>query len=217
MQAERKELERNALVTQLNRAYEGLKQGPSRSTVVFWGIVLGVVLVFLLFRWFYLSSEAAASDRWYDLDEVLFADQLQTLLNKSNFKDTPQYRLARFKEARLKLSDGLRELGNPNQEMKQKAREQLEEGRTIYVELAKTTGRVPLLHQEALSGAAKAYESLGGNENVDEAKRLYKQLADEYPTSAMGKDAKKQLLRLDNDATRKEIHDLNKELSGKGS
>jgi hypothetical protein len=215
MQAERKELERNALVTQLNRAYEGLRQGPSRGTVMFFLVVLGVLAIFVVFRWFYLSSEASASERWYELDEVLFPQQLETLLDKDGFKDTPQHRLARFKDARMKLSEGLRELGNPNLEIKNKARDQIQDATKIYEDLTKTTGRVPLLHQEALWGAAKGYEALGESESIDRAKELYQKLAAEYPTSALGKDAKKQLLRLESDSTQQEIRELNKELSGK--
>lgn len=213
MQAERKELERNALVTQLNRAYEGLRQGPSRGTVIFLFVVAGVVAVFLLFRYFYLSSEASASERWTQLDEVLFPQQLEALRDKDSFKDTPQYRLVRFKEARMKLSEGLRDLGNPS--LRKDAREQLEQGTQIYEELARTTGRIPLLHQEALWGAAKGYESLGESENLDRARELYNKLAKEYPTSALGKDARKQLQRLESESTKQEIRQLNRELSGK--
>jgi hypothetical protein len=216
MQAQRKELERNALVTQLNRAYEGIKQGPSRSTVLFLTFVVGALLLFGVFRWFWVSSQASASNRWLQLDEVLFAEQLETLLKEKDLDNTPQHRLARFKEARLQLSQGLRRLGDIS--YRKESRQQIEEAAKTYDELAQTVGRVPLLHQEALWGAAKGYESLGGSENIDEAKKRYQRLAREYPTTALGKDAKKQVDRLDLESTQQNLRELNKEFStGKGS
>src|ERR1700722_15661242 len=104
MKAEhRKELETNVLAQQLGKAYEGLKQGPSRSTVLWVGGAVAVVLIVFLFRYFMSSSEATASERWTKLDEVAFPEQLDSLLKESDFKDTPQGRLAEFKEARLNL------------------------------------------------------------------------------------------------------------------
>ncbi|MFO0927907.1 MAG: hypothetical protein U0736_12845 [Gemmataceae bacterium] len=56
------------------------------------------------------------------------------------------------------------------------------------------------MHQEALSGAAKANETLG---ELTRAIELYKKLADEYPSSALGQDAKKSVARLESDDGRR--------------
>ena len=105
MKAEhRKELETNALAQQLTKAYEGLKQGPSRTTWFYIGGAVIVVLGIILFRYFMAESDRNAAERWVMLDEVVFPEQLTTLLDKSELKGSPQARLARFKEADLKLA-----------------------------------------------------------------------------------------------------------------
>jgi hypothetical protein len=207
MKAEhRKELETNVLAHQFERVYEGLKQGPSRTTLFYVGAAALVVLVLVLFRYFTSSSESANSDRWTKLDEVVFPQQLERLLDESDMKNTPQGRLARFKEARFKLSEGMRDLGI-NRDV---ALKRVEEATEIYDELRRTRGRAPLLHQESLSGAARGNETLG---ELDKARDLYKQLADEYPATVLGKDAKKQLERLDDKNTQAELAELKKAFS----
>jgi hypothetical protein len=206
MKAEhRKELESNVLAHQLERAYHGLKQGPSRTTVIWVVGAVAVLLVYLLFRYFMSSSEATTSARWLKLDDVVFPEQLETVLADNDLKDTPQGRLARYKEARLNLSEGVRILGYRTEE----GVEKIENAIKTYEELAKSPGKVPLLHQEALWGAAKGNEALG---EIDKASDFYKKLANEYPTSALGKDAKKQLERLEN-ADKKELAALKKAFS----
>jgi hypothetical protein len=207
MVAEKKELERNVLVEQLSKAYEGIKQGPSRGTVIFLAVVGAAVALYFIWTWFQTSSNRTASKRWLELDEVVFPEQLEKLVDDKDLKDTPQHRLARFKEARHKLAQGLRDLGN--RQLRKEARAQIEEGTKIYEDLAKSTGRVPLLHQEALWGAAKGSESLG---NIERARELYTQLKSDYESTALGKDARKQLDRLDSAATKKDLQELAREL-----
>ena len=207
MKAEhRKELETNVLAHQLERAYQGIKQGPSRATILWIGGAAVVLLVYLLFRYFMASSEATASARWLTLDEVVFPEQLKEVIDKSDLKDTPQGRLARFKEARLNLSQGMRDLGtNP-----ESASKHVEDAVKTYEELAKTSGRVPLLEQEALWGAAKGNEALG---ETARATALYKRLADQFPSSALGKDAEKQLKRLEDPNNQADLAALKKAFS----
>ena len=106
---------------------------------------------------------------------------------------------------------GLKTLGDLTR--KDQAVKDIESARQIYEELAKTSGRVPLLHQEALWGAAKASESLG---NVPAATQLYEKLAKEYPNTALGKDAKKQLERLASPGAKKDIDEINALFNLKG-
>jgi hypothetical protein len=208
MKAEhRKELESNVLVQQLEKAYQGLRQGPSRTTWIWVGGIAVVVFVYVLFRFFMASSEKTASDRWLKLDQVIFPDQLEAVVNESDLKDTPQGRLARFKDARMKLSEGMRVLGNNPTE----GVEKIESATKLYEELAQSAGRIPLLHQEALSGAARGSEALG---ETDTAIKWYKKLAEEYPASALGKDAKKQLARLEDPDNQTDLAALKKAFSG---
>jgi hypothetical protein len=207
MKAEhRKELETNILAQQLGKAYEGLKQGPSRTTLFYVGAAVAVVLVIVLFRYFMSSSERDASKRWRELDEVVFPDQLETYLAQADVKDTTQGKVARYREARLELAQGLRDLGVH----RQGATDRIHSATKTYDELARSAGKVPLLHQEALSGAAKGYEALG---DFETARARYKRLADDYPTSALGKDAKAAIDRLDNSNNQADLAELKKAFS----
>lgn len=203
---ERKALESNALAQELGKAIDTLKQGPSRSTMVYLVVGLALVLGVLLFRWFWRSSEATASQRWVQLDGVVFPEQLTALLDAPDMQDTQQGRLAKFKEARLKLTQGIRDFGaNPSL-----ALENIDQGTKLYEQLIDASSRVPLLHQEAIWGAAKGNESQG---NLDKAKGYYQRLAKEYPASSLGKDAAKQTERLDSDEGKRDINALLKEFA----
>jgi hypothetical protein len=208
MQTERKEKEGNVLAKQLGRAYDGLKQGPSRGLIITLSVILAVVLIVVLFRWFWLSSTAVDSGRWVKLDEVLFPDQLDSYVHDAELKDTPQQRLARFKEARMKLSEGIRDFANELPDIRDTALKNVAEATELYEKLSKESSRIPLLHQEALWGAAKGYETQGGGENIDKAKKLYGELNTTYRTSALGKDAKRQLERLNSPSNQKDIDEL---------
>jgi tetratricopeptide (TPR) repeat protein len=161
---------------------------PNRGTLTFLGVVAALVGVVLLFWYFYASSEAMVSARWHKLDDVIFPAQLEAVLSDSELRGTAQERLAKFMLARQKLASGLRDLGNSPDT----AVTQIDEATKIYEELAKS-GRPPLLQQEALSGAARGYEALG---LFDKAKEKYGRLVKDFPSSALGVDAKKQLDRL---------------------
>src|SRR5262249_1753609 len=153
---------------------------------------------FFTFRYFLRSSEETASQRWLALDEIVFPEQLDSFLGNADLKDTPQGRLARYKEARHRLSQGLRDLGsNPTLGI-----DSIRAGTGIYEELLKSGNRVDLLTQEALWGAAKGNEAL---DELDKAKEYYTRLANEFPQSALGKDAKKQLERIESPDGKRDI------------
>jgi hypothetical protein len=209
MKAEhRKELETNVLVDKLGRAYQGLKQGPSRGTVVFFGVVLLGVVLWGAWRYFSTSSARANSERWMKVDDAVFPAQLDGLVEDKEIQGTTQGRAARFKEARRQLRDGLRDLGGGGNEAAEKVRR----GISLYEELLKESTPLPVLRQEALMGAAQGYEALG---ELDKARELYRRLADdkESAESALGKEAKKQLERLDDDNNKRDLEDLIKKLA----
>jgi hypothetical protein len=193
MNAEKKSANETVLAHQLKGALEGIKHGPSRGTVY---TIIGVAAVLLiggLFRYFYLSSQAATSERWVKFDEAVFPEQLTELEDVAGFKESPQGRLLQFKQARQKLAQGLSNLAS----QPDLGKKDIEKGTAIYESLTASARRIPLLHQEALWGTAKGSESLG---DFDKARTFYNRLAKEYPASALGKDAVKQIARLDKDS-----------------
>ena len=198
---ERKALMTNDLAKGLEEAYEGVTHPP--KTALYWTLgITAVVIAVLLFRYLMWTAESAASERWVALDDAVFTEQNALVDAAGTLKDTPQGRMLEFKEARMKLADGLRQLGlNPVG-----ATARLRDAVEKYEQLLQTAGRVPLLHQEALWGAAKGNEALG---DLAKAKEWYTKLANEYKT-ALGADAKKQLDRLENSP---EVRELAKEFA----
>lgn len=198
---ERKALMTNDLAKGLEEAYEGVIHPP--KTAFYW--VLGLVAVavaVLVFRFLMASAEASSSQRWVALDAAVFPEQVTLLGSDGKLNDTPQGRMMEFREARMKLADGLRLLGvNPAG-----SATRLKEAVAKYEELLRTASRVPLLQQEALWGAAKGNEALG---DLTRAKEWYTKLANEYKTP-LGADAKKQLERLESSP---ELRELAKEFA----
>jgi hypothetical protein len=214
MKAEHKKaLETNVLADRLGKAIEGVKHGPSRSTVVY-GVVLvvAVLVVGLIYR-LMSDSEQNTAERWTKLDSAVFAAQIDDIADGKQLKDTPQGRMARFLQARYNLSEGLRKLGAP--ETREQSLGQIEKAAEAYEQLARSSDRVPLLRQEALWGAAKGNEALGTTESLEKARGFYKELADKYPASELGKDAIKQLERLDG-ATKRELDTLRQLTEARG-
>jgi hypothetical protein len=200
---ERKALATNDLAKGLETVADSVVHPP--KTALYWGLGLGAIaIVALLFVFFVWSSNAASSARWISLDDSTFPEQLALLGADASLKDTAQGRLLEFKEARLALADGMRTLGLN----RAGAVKSLKSAADKYESLLKSVGKIPLLHQEALAGAARANEALG---EIDKARKLYSQLADGYKNTALGNDAKKQLARLEANAT--ELKDLVKEFA----
>jgi tetratricopeptide (TPR) repeat protein len=209
MKAEhRKELQTNVLADRLGKAIQGIKEGPSRGTML---LVGGAALVGLLaFIWWYFwsTSQAADSARWAQWDGLLTPPALESFAQNKEIQGTAQGRVARFQLARLNLQTGLRELGSA----RAAALENLRKAAQRYEELANETSDSPLLLQEALLGAGKANESLG---NVDKAKAFYQKLANDHPNSPFARDGKAQLERLEKDG--KDLQELANEYKPAGS
>jgi hypothetical protein len=199
---ERKALMTNDLAKGIEEAYKDITHPP--KTALYWTLgIVAVVIAVLVFRYLMWTAESAASERWVALDEAVFPEQIALVDEKGTLKDTPQGRMLEFKEARMMLADGLRQLGlNPRG-----ATTRLREAVEKYEQLLKNAGRVPLLHQEALWGAAKGNEALG---DVTKAKEWYTKLANEYKSTALGADAEKQLKRLESSP---ELRELAKEFA----
>lgn len=193
MKAEhRKELMTNTLAHRLGDAVQSMKEGPSRGTL-FALIAIGLIVVMVLI-WRYLAASAEETDsaRWLKWDNLATPEQLKAFVENKDMDGQPQSRLARLEEARRSLYEGLRQLGNAG--TRKKALEDLQRAATLYDALAGECGDKPLLHQQVLMGAAKAHESLG---EADQARRNYQQLQEKYGDSVFGRDAAKQIERLD--------------------
>ena len=193
MKAEhRKELMTNTLANRLGDAVHSIKDGPSRATVF---ILAGVgILVILALVWRYLatSGEEADSARWLKWDSVATPEQLRAFAENKEVEDQTQGRLARLEEARRSLYDGLRQLGNAG--TRKKAVEELKRASDLYERLAGECADKPLLHQQALMGAAKSYESSG---DAEQARKYYQQIQSKYANTVLGRDAAEQIQRLD--------------------
>ncbi len=179
----RKELKSNALREGLNQLLDGLKEGPSTTTLV---IVLFVLLgAGLAIGWYFYAASATQtiSGLWVKVAEAGSIEDTETLADKN--PGTMPGRVARFQRARLLLRKGLDDYASPLDKPRGEARKKLEEAADLYEKLAKEGGS-PVLVQEAWLGAAKARESLG---DVDAALDLYKRLAANKPESPVTKDA----------------------------
>jgi tetratricopeptide (TPR) repeat protein len=209
MKAEhRKELQTNVLADRLGKAIQGIKEGPSRGTMLFVGVVALAGLLIFIWWYFWSTSQAADSARWAAWDGLTTPAALDSFAQNKENQGTTQGRVARFQIARLSLLAGLRELGSS----RAAALENIRKAARIYEELAGESSDSPLLLQEALLGAGKANEGLG---EVDKAKGYYKKLADTHPDSPFGKDARAQLERLEKDA--KDVQELANEPKAAGS
>jgi hypothetical protein len=206
----RKELQTNLLADRLGRAVQGLTQAPSRSTMIYVGLAALVVLLILAWRWFSASSEASSSERWRRLDEVVFGEQLDGFLQDREVQGSRQGLVARFKEARRLLQDGLHDLGD--NDTRARATDNIRKATEAYEALLKESLPAPLLQQEALWGAAKGYEALG---KLDNARSFYERLTREHGNSALGKDAAKALARLDDPNNKQDLEDLARELGAR--
>jgi tetratricopeptide (TPR) repeat protein len=190
MKAEhRKELETNTLADHIGQFVQNLKQGPSRSAVIYGSVIVAVILLVVAYRWISLNAAASDSGRWLRLDQITSREDLETFL-KDN-ADTEQGRLARFELARLDLVEGLGNLASLNGA---DAVKRVQRAADIYEKLAAESGNTPQLTREALLNAAKARESLG---EFDKAKQLYNRLARDFPQSLAGKNAAEQVKALD--------------------
>jgi tetratricopeptide (TPR) repeat protein len=211
MKAEhRKELQTNVLADHLGKAIQGIKEGPSRGTMIFVGVVALAGLLIFVWWYFWSSSQAADSARWTAWDGLTTPAALDSFAQHKDNQGTTQGRVARFQIARLSLLSGLRDLGSTAG--RAAALENVRKAAQTYEALANESSDLPLLHGEALLGAGKANEALG---EVEKAKGFYKKLADAHPDSPFGKDARAQLERLEKDA--KEVQDLANQPKAAGS
>ncbi|HEY7426789.1 MAG TPA: hypothetical protein VH682_21310 [Gemmataceae bacterium] len=193
MKAEhRKELMTNTLANRLGEAIQGIKEGPSRGTILILGAIGLILLLVFIWRYFATSAEESDSARWLKWDSLTSPEQLKSFADNKEVQGHVQGRLARLAEARRALYDGLRNLGDHG--FRAKAQEDIRKAAELYDKLADELSDKPLLHQQVLMGAAKAYESLGEKEP---ARKYYQLLTQKYANTNLGEEAAKQVERLD--------------------
>lgn len=193
MKAEhRKELTTNTLANRLGEAVQSMKEGPSRGTLYVLAAVGVVVILVLVWRYLAASAEETDSARWLKWNNLATPEQLKAFAENKDLEGHAQGRVARLEEARRRLFEGLRQLGNAG--TRKQALEDLQQAAGLYDKLAGEYADKPLLHQQALMGAAKAHESLG---EADAARKNYQQLQTKYGETVLGRDAAEQIQRLD--------------------
>lgn len=198
---ERKELQTNSLARFIGRLKHNLKAGPSKRTTVIWGIVLLALAVFVGWR---IASAVTAKRNSHRSLELLMApstDALDEFIDKN--KGTVQAQIARLQVARQKLKEGLAGLYTRRAD----ARDQLKEAAADFEALAKPFKATPVLVQECLLGAGKAYEGLG---DFDKALDAYAQLEARFKEGPLVKEGAARAEHIKKN--RDELVRLNKEI-----
>jgi tetratricopeptide (TPR) repeat protein len=196
---ERKQLQTNSLVQFIGRVKHNLKTGPSRRTVVIWGIVALGVLVFASWKFFSWRSTRNNSERWVNLDELNSPSDLDEYIQKN--EGTVQARVARLQKARDDLKKGLEDLFID----RKGATEKLEQAVKAFDELKEQFRSMPTETQLCLLGAAKGYEGLG---QFDEALARYQELKKRFPDSVLTKSAETRIAFLSDKKHQEELKQL---------
>lgn len=197
---ERKHLEENELQHWLSDAWSSMTSGSTANTVIWGLIVLGLVL-YIGWRSWSRSADTTRSAAWYQFDTAASVENLESLIKTEAFANTPAILPAKYNLARLQMQDSLTRIAGPNREDREKAAKTLEEVRTSYRDLARADSDEPALIQEAMINAAKIEETLCGvpaaedasrpRGSLDEAVKLYSELAKKYPKAYLGEQAAK--------------------------
>jgi tetratricopeptide (TPR) repeat protein len=185
---DRKELKSNTLVATLEKVGHGLKEGPSRRTVVVLGIIGLLVVLVVVWKVATNMSLSRNSGRWKDLYTADSPESVSDLSEKH--KNTPQGRGIRLQIARDQLLAGLDEIYTD----RVKGGQNLKDAAEGFEQLAKEFKAVPILVQECLLGAGEAREALG---EFDEAVKRYKELTEKFPDSKLAEQAKDQVHRVE--------------------
>ncbi len=185
----RHQLESNTLKIQLHKFLATLKEGPSRSTWIVGGIIVGAVVLYFIWNHFAQSSKEKDSARWLAFMRLTDGEQLSLPADgkiapgieegmenwvKAN-EGTKQARVTRFELARIDLAKGEKEIGS-NREI---ALARIKKAAERYEKLESESSDDMLLHMESILNAGKAREMLG---EFDDALKHYRKYISEYTT-----------------------------------
>jgi tetratricopeptide (TPR) repeat protein len=200
---QRKELQTNSLVRFIGRLKQNFKGAPSRKATVIWGIVVLALVVFIGWKIASSLSTKNNSRRWVELDSLAGADELNEFIDKN--RGTVQAHVARLQIARADLEKGLEDLYDPL--TRDSALEKLKNAAGDYEELAKQFKATPVLVQECLFGAGKAYEGMG---DLDRAREFYTDLQNRFKDSTLAAEAEGRLRNIEKSS--KDLAKLNEKL-----
>jgi hypothetical protein len=212
MKAEqRKQLETNVLADRMGRFMKGLKKGPSRRGMWIWIAVIAVVVIGVVFYFYRNTQSRITSDTWL---KVLDNDMLRPTAGgkgaapQEGFEiSTPQGKVLAFDYAYIQLwelgiqpllgseRDFLGRMPNMPPMVNPGRLEAVNAALKTYQDLYDKTKDDPLWGPEALYNIAVAQETMSIAEPkfMDEAKRTYKQVKDDYPKSAYAQKAENRL------------------------
>jgi tetratricopeptide (TPR) repeat protein len=186
----RKELQTNVLADRIGRLIESVKAGPSQTTMmVITGIIVLGTAVFFGWRYYSNVSKQNRSELWLKVEEATDLQKLEKIANEN--PNTVAGKVARLQWARTLYRQGIEKLYSVSD--RDTAKQNLEEARKLYDQVAKELSDNPVMTQEALMGSAKARESLG---DVDGATTAYEKLAKDFPKSTLGKEAEERAKQL---------------------
>jgi hypothetical protein len=212
MKAEhRKELQTNALADRMGRFINRIKQRPSRGAFLWWVLIIAVVLA----AGFFLLRRGAARNRDARLWERFARGNYPVSEQEDNYAQLRREPGLQGRAASLQLAwYALHELGikrllaDP-----QTAMQYIDVAKKLYEETLPDVKNDSVLAPEVKYALAVAEEALAADPvhsdlkaQLDKAADLYRAVADEYPDSAHGKQAKKRHERFSTPSQRAEIH-----------
>jgi hypothetical protein len=181
----RHELQTNILADWLGHKIEHLRP---HANMIFAGVVIIAVLA-IAFTYFRNQQSAKVAGGW----EAYFAalnerDSERLSAVAADYTGTTVALCAKQSEGDLELARGNDSLYSD----RDAAKDALERARDCFEEVVEGAGELPRLKRRAQLGLAKALESLGGltavedTEDLEAAARLYTQLAQATPGTALG-------------------------------
>jgi hypothetical protein len=239
MKAEhRHQLQTNALADRMGRLLQGMRSTPKSTSAVIWVFVFLALATFAFWQYAASASVKDHSALWTSVENATHSPTMGGLNALESIErdhaGTMAGRAAGFELARWRLQQGLEYIAKDD---RTRAFPMLEEARELYRKLMPQSIDDPLLTQEAMMGVATAEESLAvgpatpgqtpetakseaadGQEHggkLDRALQYYRELANKYPDSILGKKAAKRADDLEQQTTRSQIDQFYAEVSQK--
>jgi tetratricopeptide (TPR) repeat protein len=212
MKAEhRKELQTNALADRIGRFFKGLRSTASSNGIAILVVVLVVVILFGVYRYFSWSASRARSEVWVKLDRATTeelagkTDQSMEQLEKvvKNNPGSKAALMARFQIAQINLMNrGINLLPQPGRSAE--ALKNLDRAEEEYEKLVKECKDDATWEPKALLALAKIAKTRAVKDvkNLDRALELYKKLGDKYGDTAAGQEAAAEIKALQNAESR---------------
>jgi hypothetical protein len=161
---------------------QGMKSTQRPTSVVLWVIITLGVATFVLWTVVGRISARERSREWTVLDrdgnanKVIYLKDLEDLAH--DHPGTEAGRIARLQRARILLQDGMDRLCTSRYRVI--AKDDLEQARKLYQDLAGRLNDNLVLKRQALLGAARAEEALIAASDSDDAPEQLKQALDAY-------------------------------------